>query len=201
MMRTQNCPNALSQGSQAKIVKPRTEITEMTKIIEEIKFKAEFKKKTNWLFAIFIGIWILGLILITGTIIWGLTGMPERISDFAFVLVLSTLIGAWILDRFLWQIHGSEVLVISDKIEIIKTGKLFESKKSIDFYEYESISFDNDTHTPFWLKLYGLKGGKIRIKYLDHELRVGQDITLDMAESVSKEFNDTIEKSINIYVL
>jgi len=171
----------------------------MTKIIEEIKFKVEFKKNTNWLFAIFIGIWILGLILINGTIIWGLIGMPERISDFAFVLVLSTFIGAWILDRFLWQIRGSEVLIISDKIEIIKTGKLFESKKSIDFYEYESISFGNDTTTPFWLKLYGLKGGKIRIKYLDHELRIGQDITLDMAESVSKEFNDTIEKSRNNY--
>jgi hypothetical protein len=171
----------------------------MNKIYNDIRLKVEFKKNTNWLFTIFLGLWIIGLILIIGTIIWGLIGMPERISDFAFVLVLSTFVGSWILDRFLWQIRGCEVLVITDKIEIIKTGKLFDSKKSIDFYEYESISFDDDAMTSFWAKLYGLKGGKIRIKYLDRELRVGQDITIDLAESVSKEFNDKIEKLRNNY--
>lgn len=170
----------------------------MTKI-DKNRFKVEFRKKTNWIFTIFIGLWIIGLIVVYCTIIWGLIGMPERISGFAFALVLMTLTGVWVLDRFLWQIRGREVLEISDKIEIIKTGKLLESIKSIDFYEYDSTSFDNDTKTTYWAKLYWLKGGKIRIKFLDRELRFGQDITLELAETVSKEINEKIEKSRNNY--
>jgi len=160
----------------------------------EIKYKVEFKIMTNWLFTIFIGLSIIVLFAILGTILYGLIGMPDRISDLAFVVVLLILIGVWIIDIFLWQIRGVEQFVITDRIEIIKRGKLFKSVSKIDFIDFESISYDDDKTTPFWIKQYGLSGGKIRIKYLDRGIRFGQDISLIMAEIVSKEIDDEMRK-------
>ena len=160
----------------------------------EIKYKVEFKIMTNWLFTIFIGLSIIVLFAILGTILYGLIGMPDRISDLAFVVVLLILIGVWIIDIFLWQIRGVEQFVITDRIEIIKRGKLFKSVSKIDFIDVESITYDDYNTTPFWIKLFGLSGGKIRIKYLGRGIRFGQDIPSIMAEIVSKEIDDEMRK-------
>jgi len=157
-----------------------------------VKYRAEFKKKTNWIFTIFIGIWIIALTVIF--IAFSLIAFHERIYGLIFILLLMILIGAWVLDRFLWQIRGREELIITNKIEIIKSGKLVKSTKNIEFFEYESIEYDNDSKTPWWIKLYGLSGGKICIKYLGREVRIGQNINLPLAESVSGECRNLIEK-------
>ena len=130
----------------------------------EIKYKVEFRKRANWPFTIFMGLSIIVLFAILGTIFYGLIGMPNRISDLAFVVVLLILIGVWIIDLFLWQIRGVEQFVITNRIEIIKCGKLFKSVSKIDFIDFESITYDDDQTTPFWIKLFALSGGKIRIK-------------------------------------
>ena len=100
----------------------------------------------------------------------------------------------WIIDLFLWQIRGVEQFVITDRIEIIKRGKLFKSVSEIDFIDFESITYDDDKTTPFWIKLVGSSGGKIRIAYLGRGIRFGQDISLIMAEIVSKEIDDEMRK-------
>jgi hypothetical protein len=161
---------------------------------KEIKYKVEFKKRTNWPFAIFMGLSIIVLFAILGTILYGLIGMPDRISDLAYVVVILILIGIWIVDVFLWQIRGVEQFVITNRIEIIKRGKLFKSVSKIDFIDFESITYDDDKTTPFSIKLYGLSGGKIRIKYLGRGIRFGQDISLIMAEIVAKEIDDEMRK-------
>ena len=160
----------------------------------EIKYKIEFRKITNWPFTIFIGLSMIVLFAILGTILFGLIGMPDRISDLAYVVVILILIGIWIIDVFLWQIRGVEQFVITDRIEIIKRGKLFKSVSKIDFIDFESITYDDDESTPFWMKQYGLSGGKIRIKYLGRGIRFGQDISSIMAEIVTKEIDDEMGK-------
>jgi len=160
----------------------------------EIKYKVEFRKMTNWPFTIFIGLWIIGWFAILGTIFYGLIGTPDWINDLAFEIVLILLSGIWVIDLFLWQIRGVEQFVINDRIEIIKCGKLFKSVSKIDFIDFESITYDDYNTTPFWIKLFGLSGGKIRIKYLGRGIRFGQDISLIMAEIVSKEIDDEMRK-------
>jgi hypothetical protein len=168
-------------------------------MIEDMKYKIEFKKQTNWIFAIFLGLFIIILIAILATIIYGLITTPSRIQDFAFIVIIMILIGLVILDRFLWQIKGVELLLITDKLILIKKGKLYKSTKQIDFNEYESISYDKDNQTSIIAKLYGLKGGNIRINYLGRQTRFGQDISLKLAEIVTKEIDNEIKKIINNY--
>ena len=54
----------------------------------EIKYKVEFRKRTNWPFTIFIGLSIIILFAILGTILYGLIGMADRIRDIALVVAL-----------------------------------------------------------------------------------------------------------------
>ena len=91
----------------------------MNETDRNVKYRAEFKKKTNWIFTIFIGIWIIALAAIF--IAFSLITFHERIYGLIFILLLMILIGAWVLDRFLWQIRGREELIITNKIEIIKS--------------------------------------------------------------------------------
>lgn len=168
-------------------------------IIENMKYKIEFKKQTNWIFAVFLGFFTIVLIAILATIMYGLVTTPGRIQDFAFIIIAMILIGLLILDRFLWQIKGVELLLITDKIILIKKGKLYKSTKQIDFNDYESISFDKDNQTSIIAKLYGLKGGNIRINYLGRQTRFGQDISLKLAEIVVKEIDNEIKKIIKNY--
>jgi hypothetical protein len=162
-----------------------------------IHYKVEFRKETNWVMAIFLGAFILALIAILGTIIYGLIGSPGRISFFAFPIILMILAGAWVLDRFLWQIRGKEIVLITDKIEIIKNGKLYATSYHIALDEIEAVSFDDDRNTSFWIRLYGISGGKLVLEYLGRKSRVGQDISLGLAEIVAKEMDYEIRKLLN----
>jgi hypothetical protein len=128
---------------------------------------------------------------------YGLITSPSRIKDFAFIVIVMIIIGLLILDRFLWQIKGVELLLITDKIVLIKKGKLYKSTKQIDFNEYESISFDKDNTTSIISKLYGLKGGNIKINYLGRQTRFGQDISLKLSEIVSNEIDIELRKIQN----
>jgi hypothetical protein len=159
---------------------------------DDIKYKIECKKHTKWMFALFLGLFLIILITILSTILYGLINTPSRIGDFAFFVIVMIVFGLIILDRFLWQIKGVELLMITNKIVLIKKGKLFKSTKQIDLNEFESVSFDQDNETAMISKLYGLKGGKIKINYLGHCTRFGQDISFDFAEIISKEIEDKI---------
>jgi len=162
-------------------------------------FKIELKKRINWPFTIFLGLWLIIWIAIFGTIFYGLITTPNRIGDLVFVVILGIIIGLWVVDRFLWQISGVELLIITNKIELIKKGKLYKSCQKIDFLEYESVSFDEDIQTPFWIKLYGLKGGKIIINYLGHKVRFGQDTSISYAEIAANEIDKEIKNRIYNY--
>jgi len=164
---------------------------------KEIKYRMDFKKKTSLPFSIFIGIFLFLGALIFGNLVYIIVGEPERINGLLFVMILIIIVLVFVLDILLWQLKGVEILIISDKIELIKNGKLFKMRKSIDFNELESISIDNDPDTPFLIKLFGLSGGKIIIKYLGRSTRIGQDISISYAEIAVEELDKVISRTIN----
>ena len=166
----------------------------MTEIKDEIIFNVNFKKKTAWPITIFIIIWTIGVIVMMATIIWGIIETPPRLMDFLFPLTVMFVLVFWALNIILWNLKGIETIVISDKIEISKTGKLFSSKNSIHFFEYDGIYSKDDDPMPFWQTKYGLNGGRIIIKYLGKEIRVGQNISMKKASKVVDEFKEAIEK-------
>jgi hypothetical protein len=166
----------------------------MKEIKDEIIFNVNFKKKTTWPKTIFLIIWTIGVVASMATIIWGIIETPSRLLDFLFPLIVMFSSVLWASNIILWNLKGIETILISDKIEISKTGKLFSSKNNIHFYEYDGIYSKDDVPTHFWQTTYGLDGGKIIIKYLGKEIRVGQDISMHKASKVVAEFNNVIEK-------
>jgi hypothetical protein len=166
----------------------------MKKVNDEIIFSVNFKKKTNWPKTIYFIIWTIGVVAMMATIIWGIIETPSRLLTFLFPLIVMFSLVLWVTNIILWNLKGIETILISDKIEISKTGKLFSSKNTIHFYEYDGIYSKDDDPTPFWQTKYRLDGGRIIIKYLGKEIRVGQDINMNKASKVVDEFNDVIEK-------
>ena len=137
--------------------------------------------------ALFLGTAIVISLSILSTIIYGLINEPERIKDFVIVVLLLSLLIIFMVDLFLWQIRGVEILIINDNIEILKKGKIFKSKRSILFSEFESFDYGNDDNLPLWIRLYGINGGKIIINYLGKSVRIGQDISINQAKTIVEE--------------
>ena len=157
-------------------------------------YKIIFKKTTSLTITLFLGTAITIGLMILSTIIYGLIGEPERIKDFAIVVVLLAIFIIFLLDRFLWQIRGIEILIINQNIEVLKKGNIFQSKKIVTFSEFESFDYGDDDKIPFWIRLYGINGGKIIINYLGKSLRIGQNISINQAKIIVEEIDHTLER-------
>ncbi len=83
---------------------------------------------------------------------------------------------------------------MNKNIEIIKTGKIINSKKVITFSEFESFDYGNDDEIPLLIRLYGIKGGKIIINYLGRSLRMGQDISINQAKTIVQEVDSLLHR-------
>lgn len=161
---------------------------------KRLSYKVEFRKTPNWFITLFLGTvfisFLIALVVITNLILLTDNSNP----DHALFLMLIVILEIWILDLLLWQLNGRETLQISNKIEILKHGKIFKSVKIIEFNEFELVYSEEDNTNSFLAKLYGLKGGKIVINYLGRDTRFGQDITLDLADIVVNEIEYAIER-------
>ena len=126
--------------------------------------------------------------------IYSLIISPDKIKSLVLPVILMIIAGLWLLDRFLWQIHGTEQLVISDKMEIVNGGKLFKSTTRIEFNEIESIYHDDRQGASLAGRLFGLRGGKIIIEYAGRKIRFGKHITTTMAGIVADEIDKEMGK-------
>jgi hypothetical protein len=141
-------------------------------------------KRINWIGAIISGIYgifvFFFIILIFLLFINDFFSSTPTLPLILFALFVLILLGFWIIDTFLWQIKGYEIIEIIDKVLIIrKKGKLFASKKEVSFFEIDKIQVKNYPTTVFnvFYKIMGIKGGKINIKYLGREMYIGQGLT------------------------
>lgn len=165
-------------------------------IKDEVIFKVNFKQNTPWIFTSFLSLWTVGLLIAMINIIWAIIETTFRFLDFIFPLIIMFLVVLWAINTIMWFIHGIETICITDKIVFTKTGKLFPSKSTIEFFEFEGIYCKEDKVTPFWQSKYRFNGGKIVIKYLGKEIRLGQDISINRAAKVVDEFDAVIEKFV-----
>jgi hypothetical protein len=164
-----------------------------------IKYKIDFRKRPSWIFSLFLGALLITGILILVNLVHGVINESIRFKDFVLVIVIIITAMIFVMDKFLWQVQGVETLIVSENIQIIKHRKLFKSLKSIEFNELEAISFDNDSDTPVWIRLFGFTGGKIKIKYLGRSTRVGQDVSVKYAEIVVEELDSILSNIVNNY--
>ncbi|MDP4269180.1 MAG: hypothetical protein Q8909_03520 [Bacteroidota bacterium] len=160
-------------------------------------YKIELKRKTNWILAIFLLVWMIVWAVVTFGFVYSAIdwGIMEQLAFPIFCLLLS---GIFVFDRLLWQLNGKEVVIIDDKIKIFKTGKLFTSKNNIELYEVSHISCSDDKkEISFMARIYGLRGGKIIIHYLGRKTRIGQSISIQEAEIIAKVLSSQIENARN----
>ena len=158
----------------------------------KILYKIDIKKRTSWPLAIFLGLFLFSGIGILGTIIYGIISESQSFDEFYFSAFILLVVLIIVADILLWQLKGVESIIIDNEIRLIKHGKLFEMKRSIKFNEFESIQVANDLESPFWIKIYGLGGGKIIFNYLGRKAKIGQDISIDYAEIVADEIDRII---------
>lgn len=150
--------------------------------------------KTNLLFTIFIALWGTIALLIMVTISSGIIICLCNYELFSAVLfILIAVILSYNL--VVWRIAGAEIIQIHDDgILLTRSRTIFRKKRFISFNEFESVVVNNDKDTPRWIKLYSIGGGKIKIKYLGRNTRVGMSIHIQDAESIVNEINNTISQ-------
>lgn len=113
--------------------------------------------------------------------------IPFNTSDSIAVLVFLFItlgFGLYIIDHFLWQIRGREIIIISNNLEIKKTGKLFKTCSTIEFSSINSISYSKENFIIKYFTEPFFKNGVIKIKTKQGCCRVGQDISEQLAQKV-----------------
>lgn len=130
-----------------------------------------------------------------GVLAYGLATTPSRIDDLILIWIILVIAAFVAINYLTWQIKGQENLLLTDKqIELCNSGTWFKRKIEIDYSEAENIYFDNDNETPWWIKFWGIGGGKVRIEYLGRKCRFGQDLTLEQAKSMSEKIKNEFDK-------
>ena len=100
-----------------------------------------------------------------------------------------------VIKYLLWQAKGKETLTFTDsQIVIEKSGPLFKKKLELNYFEVDEFLFDEDKETFWWIKFYGIGGGKIIVRYLGRKKRFGQDLTTIQAKKLIEEIKLEFEK-------
>ena len=158
-----------------------------------ILIEKRFKKKTNWITLIMLCIYELFVIFFL--FIWTYAAIMEvigEIFEFLAISILLLLLGLFVLDLILWQVRGYEFIKITNEtLTVRKTGKLFSIPNVINLSEIENIYLKNynTTFYTLFVKIMGIKGGKISIEYLGRNIYLGQSLTDEEASKYVGEVN------------
>jgi hypothetical protein len=162
------------------------------------------KKRTNWFLALFlVPFSIIAVSLATFTT-YGQIGSYFLNNKILFPNYYPELwilaLGLWLIafiaiNIFLWQIIGKERLsFLEDRIELLRGNGLIKRPIKINYFEIESFETDGDNGTPYWIKHWGLGGGKIIIIKVPNNIRFGQDLTESESDSYKNTFNEELKK-------
>ena len=104
------------------------------------------------------------------------------------------MIGVIALNLLLWNMIGREIVSVSPKgITVSRKGKIFNSSTTISYVELDEIYSDDDPDTSHLRKFWRIGGGKVVIKYLGIEKRIGSSLSSTFAERVAEELRDAAE--------
>ena len=155
--------------------------------------KIEFKIKTRLIPTLFLSIWTILCLILTGILTYALFTSPSRIDGLLiFVFIILILVLFLNSNYIIWQINGKETLFVSkEKIVLRNENTFFNNKFEIDAKLIDNISvIDNDS---FIKKFWGVFGGKIIIEYLGRSKKIGKDISLHRAEEIAKQIKNKIK--------
>ena len=164
------------------------------KEIENFNFYLKIDSESSPLDTLTLGLFIPISIFIESIIIVGLFGTPSRIENLWYIVLFIFLAMVWSIDQFLWQIIGKEIVIINDKLEIHKAGKLFTSKTFIRIEEINSIEFSVDDQTMKFEEKYFFKGGIIKVQTHKKDIRFGKSLTREKAIEVARAMTSVIEE-------
>ena len=84
------------------------------------------------------------------------------------------------------------IILRAGGLELRNTGTLFHRRLHLRWDEIEEITTDDDSSTPWWIKAWGIGGGKVVLTYLGRNRRFGQDLSLREAERIAVEIRARI---------
>jgi hypothetical protein len=166
----------------------------MTPDQSDIIYLRVIKIKTNWVI-VFLGLpWLLLLLGMLGFMGFGLITGPSHLQGLWVFWIIILVIGIIALNRLLWNMIGREIVSVSPKgITVSRKGKFFTSSTTISYVELDEIYSDDDPDTPHWRKFWRIGGGKVVIKYLGIEKRIGPSLSLSFAERIAEEIRKAVE--------
>jgi hypothetical protein len=155
-----------------------------------------FSVKPRWLLTIFIALWSLAALILVAILLYGLFLKPNRLLSFIpvlFLLLIASFLG---VNYVLWQIKGKEQISISQKgISLKSSNELLKFHSFISFDEFESVEVNNSQNKSFFVRFWGIGGGRILIKYLGRSRKIGQDLSLKESQKICNRLNQLINKN------
>ncbi len=153
------------------------------------------KRKPNWLILSITGLWTLGWLGITGTIIYGLATDPDKLDgEIALFMTFFFLAGLFVLKIFLWHLRGQEKITIDDKeFRIDKVGTILTIPRKYEVDQIDYISNTERPTTPKWIKFWGLGGGQIEFVYLGQTKYFGQTLKVKEATKIIDEMKEKLK--------
>ena len=158
----------------------------------------KIKKKINWstlLILIIYEFFVLIFIFITSYIAILEIVQDWHFSEFIIISVMLILLGLFVLDKILWQVNGSEIIIMdNENLVIQKKGKIFTKQNIISLFEIDSIEqkdYKTALYTLF-VKMMGMRDGKICIEYLGRNTYVGQSLTNSKALECVEDMNELL---------
>jgi hypothetical protein len=158
-------------------------------------YSNELKIKTNWVVVLLLMPWLLFDIAGLSFIGYGLIFHADRVGDMWLIWIFFFVAGIFALNIVVWNLRGKEIISVTEKgITLKKIGNLFSTTNNIEFNELESVNYDKDDETPWWRKFWRTGGGKIIVRYLGTQRRIGQNLDLKTAEQITIDIRSAIEK-------
>lgn len=149
--------------------------------------------KANPVFTFFLAVWATGALAMAITLVLSMIDSSRYEVGLFIVAAIVLLLSFLAFNLVVWKYKGQEILLVStDGILLRRSNNYFKREQFISYHEFESISYDDDSETPRWIKIYNLGGGKIKVNYLGTARRFGQSLSPSEAKELSTQINQSI---------
>lgn len=152
--------------------------------------KVSSRIKTRWLLTLFILIWTVMCMIMTGILTYAFLTSPVRIEGFLIFVLVTLIVAAFAASNYIfWQIKGKETLLINEEKIVFKNeNTLFKNKFDLDLALIDNVRINNNSTPKFW----GVFGGKIIIEYLGRDKKFGKDISIEEANDIAIKIRNQI---------
>lgn len=145
-----------------------------------------------------VGLWLLGTVVMSGVVLYGvLTDATYMHWDALSMLLVMLVPQLFLLHVFFWNLRGREKVVIGDSLlRIVKEGGLFTTSRTFELNLIDDVTCAKG-QLPGWLRRFGLHGGGVAIVYMEQEKYFGQSINKAEAQNIADLIKAQINASIN----